>query len=944
MHDSKMVWCDESGQGRNVFNLFVRCFRVDAVPAAVPLHLFADSLYRLRVNGRIVGFGPARFLPSHPEYDSYDLARFLQIGVNTVLVEVHSRGVACFQAVASRGGFVAAGRTGMTGGGEMDFATPGEWRVHQPEAWDRDAENFSFAQGPIEVLDGRRLPSGYPAFPDGTSAADWWRCPVAVSHPEHWGPLLPRSIPMPSLDRLIPQRMILAASIKEGLVRHGFNAGNQEIGQRQPFFTHLFSATDQEIDLGVFWGPVFVNGRELAHTNCGWRGNRQTARVSLRAGWNFVYGLPELLRACWTWLVDLPEVPGLLLRALPAANCEYAFGLGTPLRIPKGGTFPPAPSSLDELSDDPATWKYVPIGSDQCSPARQLAWDLPGESWQEDRSFRDRLELPATGEAATVVLDFGREYIGHLHVEFETENGAILDIGYEERLTENGIPAYYLCNPFVNSADRIRVGAGRHQFDTFHERGGRYLQLTFRDRPGRVRIHRVEVIQKIADSKVVGEFRCDDALYCWVWQTGIETIRACMIDGWIDCPWRERGMYLGDVLVTAPATRKFIGDWRMEPWAIRLWARAQRPDGQFPDVVPSEQRPLCDYTLLWVILLRNYWAATGDVALVHEVWPAVGRIFGSSIWRTGLGGLWETHPGCMLFVDWGATADEKLGVNGALNAFRFRALQCAAELAESIGQPDEQNAYASEAEKVRVAFHDILWDNPRQCFAACRIDGHLSDGPSFHVNALALAYGLADGPRQASALTYLKQGIQQNNRCQDGHMELYFLTFLLQGLYQVGEARLAEEVIHDHYHAMRERNAWTFWETLKNGLAGRDSLCHGWSAAPLIFFSERILGVREEVPGDPTRMLVAPESTSLNEASGTVPHPQGVIRIAWRISQNEFLLALTLPDGVEARIAPVGRLADLELVRVPLEALLDDEARNGNACGMQEASLIGAGR
>ena len=943
MNDLKMVWCDESGQGRNVFCLFLRCFRVDTVPASVPLHLFADSLYRLRVNGEVVGFGPARFLPAWPEYDSYDLARFLRVGANTVLVEVHSRGVACFQAVASRGGFVAAGRTRLAGGSELDFATPGDWRVCRPEAWDRDTENFSFAQGPIEVVDGSRQPPGYPAFPDGASVADGWHRPVMAGRPEHWGTLLPRSIPMPSLDRLIPQKIVLAAPVEEGRSRHGFNAENHRNGERQPFFTHIYSATDQEIDLGVFWGPVFVNGRELAHVNCAQLGNRQVARVALHAGWNFVYGLPAMLRACWTWLMDLPDASGLLLRALPAANCEHAFGLGAPLWIPGNETFPPAPSFLDELPGDPATWKYAPAGLNHCSPARELAWDSPEEIWQQDRPYHRGLELPVTGESATVVLDFGREYIGHLRVEFETENGTILDAGYDERLKENGVPAYYLCNPFVNSADRCRVGAGRHRFDGFHERGGRYLQLMFRGRPGRVRIHRVEILQKTADTRTVGDFRCDDALYNWVWQTGIETVRACTTDGWTDCPWRERGMYIGDVLVAALATRKFAGDWRMESWAIRLWARAQLPDGQLPDVVPSERTALSDYTLIWVILLRNYWSATGDVGLVREVWDNVGRVFGCAVWKAGLGGLWETHPECVLFVDWGAAPDEKRGVNGVLNAFRFRALQCAAELAEAIGLQDEAQAYAAEAETVQTAFHDVLWDDLRQRFAACWIDGRLSDAPSSHVNTLVLAYGLAHGSRQAGVLAYLRQEIRHNARCQEGHLELYFLTFLLQGLYRVGESGLAEAVIRDHYSLMQERGAWTFWETLKNGLAERDSLCHAWSAGPLIFFSERVLGVREEIPGDPTRMLVAPESASLNEASGAVPHPRGTIQISWRIEQNKLLLALTLPDGVKARVEPAGRLADLELVRVPFDAVISDKARVSSAPETQESPLAGIG-
>ena len=37
--------------------------------------------------------------------------------------------------------------------------------------------------------------------------------------------------------------------------------------------------------------------------------------------------------------------------------------------------------------------------------------------------------------------------------------------------------------------------------------------------------------------------------------------------------------------------------------------------------------------------------------------------------------------------------------------------------------------------------------------------------------------------------------------------------------------------------------------------------------------------MRERVPGDPTQILVAPEAAFVNEASGSVPHPRGLIRV-----------------------------------------------------------------
>jgi hypothetical protein len=914
MNSSQLIWSDEFGRGQNIFVLFLCRFTIEEIPGSCPFNIFADSLYRLRVNGQVIGFGPARFLPSHPQYDSYNLAPWLRAGSNTVLVEVNSRGAACFQAVISRGAFIASGKAGS-----IDFSTPGQWLVCPTKAWRGAAEPFSFAQGPVEMLQLSDLPFGYPGFEDRFDSAAWRR-PVLVAEPEHWGPLTPRTIPMPSLDPLVPQKVLVAAPVKNGYLRTGFNPGNQEVRVRQPFFLHVFSPVEQVVDLGVFWGPLFLNGVELVHKECTLRGNRQNARAHLRAGWNFIYGRPELLRANWTWLMELPDSVGLKVRALPLHDCKNAFGLG---QLSPSKEIKSPPASLADLSDYPADWRLVGWDLNGCSPARELAWDLIDQGWI--RHFEQGVELPSKGEACTIVFDLGREYLGHLAIDFETENGGTLDVGYDERTNADGALAYFQCNPFVNSADRFVFEKGRQEVIAFHERGGRYLQLSFRRRPGRVIIHHLHVIQTSADLALSGDVYTNEASFNWIWQTGVKTIQACTADGWVDCPWRERGMYLGDVLVMSRAARKFTGDWRLEPWAIRLWAQGQFENGQLPDVVPSAHEiPFGDYSLIWIEILRNYWAATGDLALVAEVWPTLQRILGSSVWQADATGLWKVHEGCGVFVDWGATDEEKSGTNGALNAFRIRALDCAEELSGALGWRAEQERFTAEAAAVRKAFQRHFWDPRSGRFAASLTEGQLSPGPSYHVNALTLAYDLADESQVAGALAYLKAGLAQNTKLGPGRLELYFFHFVLEGLYRVNESGLAEKVMQEHYGFMQKRGAWTFWETLKSGLTNHDSLCHGWSAAPVTFFSERILGVRELIAGNPSQILVAPEADSLRFASGSVPHPRGRIRVAWRIDGQDLLLSVQTPADVIPHIQPAGRLAGLRLKLIDEAEIADN--------------------
>ena len=86
MSAARFVWLGDTARRRNQFAGFERTFSLPAVPAQFPLHLFADTRYRLRVNGEFVGAGPGRFVTQFPEYDTHELAPLLRAGDNRISV------------------------------------------------------------------------------------------------------------------------------------------------------------------------------------------------------------------------------------------------------------------------------------------------------------------------------------------------------------------------------------------------------------------------------------------------------------------------------------------------------------------------------------------------------------------------------------------------------------------------------------------------------------------------------------------------------------------------------------------------------------------------------------------------------------------------------------------------------------------------------------------
>lgn len=94
---------------------------------------------------------------------------------------------------------------------------------------------------------------------------------------------------------------------------------------------------------------------------------------------------------------------------------------------------------------------------------------------------------------------------------------------------------------------------------------------------------------------------------------------------------------------------------------------------------------------------------------------------------------------------------------------------------------------------------------------------------------------------------------------------------------------------------------FTTTEEIWNGLPGKDSLCHAWSAHPIVHFSDILLGIRQEGPGW-KKIQFSPTFMKLRSVHGMVAVPQGVIEVNWERNRNKVAISLSLPKGTSARI------------------------------------------
>ena len=691
-----VVWCDAQGDGRLVFAQFRRRFHLTARPATALLTLFGDTRYRLRVNGAVANYGPARFAPAAPEADSVDVAPWLRVGDNEILVEVCQRGAPSYEHAASSGGFIAWGA--FDG---VDVATPGEWQCRRSSAWDEHAMCVSFAQGPLELCDTRLLDAGV------------WQTPVLRDRQDAWGPFGPRSIALLGLRETVPQRLLgVHALARQWRFGCRISGPPSQRGRRNraPYAMCIHSPVAQEVPIGLFWGPHFLNGVELACTTDKRLGNRQDAVLALRAGWNLLYGEPETMADCWTLLFTLPEDRGLTVAAQPRHDDArlMRYGVSRPEEELAGqrGTVPSTCDGLPELG-----WSTVPRDRPEPGLAHQPGWDVPVATVPADA---DAIVLPAGDHAA--VFDIGHEYLGHVQVGFDAPAGTVIDVTTCERLRPDGLLAQFAFHWQFNETDRCLAAGGAQTWEGFNPRGGRYLQVTVRGATAPVRLQRVAVRETIYPSDGGGAFACSDPFLTWLWRTGAATLRACAEDAFIDCPSRERGLYAFDVMVEARIAAALSADQRLARRCLWLYAMNQRPDGLIQDVAPAHKpQTLGDFSCYWVQAVEEYHRRSGDATLIDAIWPHLMRLADSPVWLADSDGLLDdarihaAHPSVHLLVG------RSLGLHGSLNVLWAMTLDRLARLAMSTGRIADGTRLRTRADGVITAFRRRLWVEADGC-------------------------------------------------------------------------------------------------------------------------------------------------------------------------------------------------------------------------------------
>ena len=547
---------------------------------------------------------------------------------------------------------------------------------------------------------------------------------------------------------------------------------------------------------------------------------------------------------------------------------------------------------------------------------------------------RHVLELPVRkvepDTEETFVLDAGEEMCGFVKLAMRGGSGSEIRLLYSECYegpegrgdrTDAEHGKLYGYEDFLRIGESggsgelsAPDGMSARVFEPFWFRTFRFMQVTVRTGNEPLLLDACTYLETGYPLKVRTQVQTSDGTLGPIWDLSLRTLRRCMHETYVDCPYYEQLQYIMDTRSEILYTYAVSADDRLARKAIGEFARAQRPDGLLNCSYPNKNTNVIPgFPLYYILMVHDHMMYFGDVQLVRSVLPVVRRIldfFGS---RTISGGPWHglvSKTGGVngegelwSFIDWAqewmeTTGMPQAGLHGPLtmeSLLYILGLQKAAELEDFAGDAALAAQDRSEAGHVQEAVLRACLDE----------EGFLTDGPVHAADGTACVpadcrkrsqhcqvFGILTGTLGAEqGRRDLERSLTEEGfaRCSVA-MRFYLFRALEQaGLYEYTD-RLWDvwrEMVRNHCSTSVEGEFYPRSE------------CHAWGALALYELPSVVLGVRPTAPGY-SRIEVRPCPGTLTWAAGTVHTPVGDVKVSWHRTADGIEVQTERIDGKES--------------------------------------------
>ena len=446
--------------------------------------------------------------------------------------------------------------------------------------------------------------------------------------------------------------------------------------------------------------------------------------------------------------------------------------------------------------------------------------------------------------------------------------------------------------------DEFLPDGGAHRtFSPLWWRAYRYVQVDARTGDDPLTLEDLRGYFTAYPFKPEATFDSDDPALQKIWEVGWRTARLCAHETYMDCPYYEQLQYVGDTRIQALISLYVSGDARLVKNAIDLLGDSQTPEGltqsRYPSALPQYIPP---FSLYWIGMMHDLWWYRGESGFLRPWLPnlrAVLAWYQSRLNSTGLLNRLPWWP----FVDWagefqdGDPPQETDGQSSILSLQFAIALNEAADLETAFGDPDLARRDRALAARIGTAAYRSCWDAGRRLLGDTPAKRHFSQ----QGNILAV---LADAVPPAMQRDVIERILQDHTPTPASY---YFRFYLARALNKTG---LADRYLAElaPWREMLNEGLTTFAETPGDSRSD----CHAWSAHPDFDLLATVAGIESATAGF-EKVTIAPHLGDLHRLTASIPHPRGLIRVAYQREGARWTADVSLPPSVSGWFVWKGR-------------------------------------
>lgn len=509
-----------------------------------------------------------------------------------------------------------------------------------------------------------------------------------------------------------------------------------------------------------------------------------------------------------------------------------------------------------------------------------------------DNNTALRFPFVSNGNPIVCQLPFNMQITPYF--EIESDAGKVIGITTDNRL--NKISANYTTK------------SGSQSFECFSWMNGHTIIYTI---PAGITVKALKY-RWMSVGEMAGTFNVSDPFFERLWWMGRNTLFVNARDNFMDCPDRERALWIGDV-----ADQAGYLFYTMDNAGRQLLKKSILTTVNFTEnavigsLGPRRVRELPAQSLQFIAqVVWPYYFNTGDTATLQAAYTHVHNYM--ALWKMNANGLpvyrkWES-PDNWDWTDWGELIDKE----PIQFALYYMALESVKKMAIALGNNTHIAWYDARMLSIRNAYNSVYWKNG---FYSSNIATYKDD----RLNAVAILSGLADSTK----FDAIVKNVLVPNRNASPHFEWMVQAAMCEaGNYAEALTRMKSR----YQSQVNTVGLTTLYENFPKG----GSYNHAWNA-PNTVLNKYIAGIEPTKVGW-SEFKVCPNLLNLTDVKVKVPSVKGDIMVDIKSTETQFTMQIESPLETTAIIGVPKSKFRVAKVRIGGQIVWD----NGNFIGGEQ--------